>query len=301
MYRAETAAFEAVACVLPDAKVIDVCREDGELYAATEDGLYRSADGIERWQERAELADGISAVTVGPDGDTVYAGTIPPRIYRSDDGGHTWRRLEGFEAIPTADNWFLAPHPPHVRTLVVHPDAPDRLVAGIDGGGVYASEDRGATWELRTTGISQYVHHLLVLARDRWVAATDTGLFGTTTAGEWWTYLNAPEMKHRYFRESFRDDDAIYAGGARSHPGAWRRVDSAEAGLYEIRWTGGEPGMARVAYPGEPAELVNTGDHRRGETIAGTTGGRLLRREGGSWETAGQVPGAPQVRKLRLV
>ncbi|MGE0640153.1 MAG: WD40/YVTN/BNR-like repeat-containing protein [Thermoanaerobaculia bacterium] len=78
--------------------------------------------------------------------DRLLAGSSAGHVYRSDDGGLTWRNA-GIE-VPFA-GWV-------VGTLVFDPDRPSRLWAGlwgIWGGGMAAvSDDLGATWEPRPLG-----------------------------------------------------------------------------------------------------------------------------------------------------
>ena len=40
-----------------------------------------------------------------------YAGTEPSAIFRSDDGGETWRNCEGLINLPSAGKWSFPPRP----------------------------------------------------------------------------------------------------------------------------------------------------------------------------------------------
>src|SRR5213594_1481489 len=71
------------------------------VYLGGNRGLYRSTDRGERWErlgfsdERAE----VWSVLVHPSHPrTLYAGTSPVGVYRSDDDGQTWRKLPGATA-----------------------------------------------------------------------------------------------------------------------------------------------------------------------------------------------------------
>src|SRR3989442_12112042 len=65
------------------------------VYLGGNRGLYRSTDRGERW-ERLGFSDEqaeVWSVLVHPvNPRTLYAGTSPVGVYRSDDGGETWRK-----------------------------------------------------------------------------------------------------------------------------------------------------------------------------------------------------------------
>ena len=66
------------------------------VYLGTRSGPYRSTDRGERWERLDFPADGIEvwSIFVHPGNPRVlYAGTSPVGVYRSEDGGDTWRRL----------------------------------------------------------------------------------------------------------------------------------------------------------------------------------------------------------------
>src|SRR4051794_16333927 len=80
---------------LADCNVYALCRANGSLFAATADGVYRSADDARSWQ-RVGLA-GCKVMTVQPsssDERLLYAGTQPPALYQSRDGGESWTEVE---------------------------------------------------------------------------------------------------------------------------------------------------------------------------------------------------------------
>jgi photosystem II stability/assembly factor-like uncharacterized protein len=112
------------------------------LFAATGDAVARidSPDG-ERFDVALSLeGNGVQCLAIDPgDPDRVYAGTFDRGLYRSRDGGQTWRQVG--DAIP------------HKRVLSVA-FAPARrangqaaIYAGTEPSNLYRSEDDGATWE----------------------------------------------------------------------------------------------------------------------------------------------------------
>ena len=79
----------------------------------------------------------------------LLAGTKPAGLLESWDGGRTWQRNQALGDHPSADSWN-----PGAAGLVLHtivPDPADRqkFWVGISAGGVFATEDGGATWDRR--------------------------------------------------------------------------------------------------------------------------------------------------------
>ena len=62
-----------------------------------------------------------------------------PQFYRSTDGGQTWQLVEGLGSGEEAEDMVVA--------FEWDPQSPERVYAGTDGGKLYASNDRGETWQ----------------------------------------------------------------------------------------------------------------------------------------------------------
>ena len=88
-------------------------------------------------------------MAVSPTNGAVYAGCEPSMLFRSDDGGATWRELESLRSIPSAPTWSFPPRPwtSHVRWIAPSPHDAGLLLVGIELGGLMWSEDGGETWE----------------------------------------------------------------------------------------------------------------------------------------------------------
>jgi hypothetical protein len=145
--------------------------------AARQAQLWRSDDRGQSWQVLPRPGGAqalISALAVDPtDPDVLYLagpsqpGSPPAGLERSLDGGRTWS-LKG-DAIdgPTA-----------IRTLLVDPRHPRRVLAGSEQGGVFSSEDRGETW-YALTGLES------VRVRSLAVDETVGRLYAATSDGIW--------------------------------------------------------------------------------------------------------------------
>ena len=152
-------------------------------------GAYLTTDGGATWS--ATLPTGHEPVTAVEfalhDTNVAYAGTASA-IYRSEDAGGTWSR------VTAGPVWG----PRGVRAGVpidfaVDPRDARRLFANNYGGGVFLSEDGGATWCAASRGMTgAQLHDIAVDPTDPRRAATigRTGPFLTTDAGKTWTGLN---------------------------------------------------------------------------------------------------------------
>ncbi len=134
----------------------------GPLWASGgERGLYRSRDGGKTWSAVLTISPetGITDVVMDPSNpDVLYAASYQRRrhvgvlvgggpesaIFKSTDGGQTWRRLT--KGLPQGDLGRIA--------LAVSPQRPNVVYAHIqtaakERGAFYRSEDGGETWERR--------------------------------------------------------------------------------------------------------------------------------------------------------
>jgi photosystem II stability/assembly factor-like uncharacterized protein len=115
------------------------------VYAGTHEGPYRSTDGGDHWTA-IPLPDGPKEVwsfLFDPrDARVMYAGTSPAAVYKSENGGDTWKNL-GLKAAGHVKMSFDC----RVTRMTVDPSNPRELYAGLEVDGVMRSRDGGETWE----------------------------------------------------------------------------------------------------------------------------------------------------------
>lgn len=258
---------------------------DGDLYAATDAGLFRSADGGSSWTDLDVPTAPVFSVAVGPDG-RVYAGTHPPHVYVS--AGRGWSECYGIQEQPSRSEWDSPVHDEgQVRHLHVPAAQPDRIVAGVERGGVHVSDRRGKQWCERRAGVWDDVHHLHCVDACTYYASTGTGLYRTTDAGHSWTRLDE-DLDRSYFRETIVHDGTLFAGATMGPSTTWTGPNGANGALYESADQGAT--FQSVPYPGEGTEAVLAWAADGSRVYAGTDRGRVLVRENGEWEEWAQAP-----------
>lgn len=115
------------------------------LYVGTQDGPYRTTDAGEHW-ERPSFPDrnvNIFAITYHPTRPNVlYAGAAPVALYRSEDGGETWKRMPAAKAPKNCDMNFAV----RIIRMAVDPSRPDDIYLALEVDGVIRSTDGGESF-----------------------------------------------------------------------------------------------------------------------------------------------------------
>jgi hypothetical protein len=223
----------------PVSMVLDDAR-DGAVYAALNLGhfgskLHCSTDRGLTWQERSvpSYAD-IPADPPHPDAPAgspspqpptlkqiwslesggpnqpgrLWAGTLPGGLFKSDDGGREWALVQSLWDAPERRNWFGGGYDwPGIHSIVVDPRNADRLVVGVSCGGAWVSDNGGADWQCRASGMfAEYMPpprredptiqdpHRIAACRnhpDAMWTQHHNGVFKTTDGGQAWTHVPA--------------------------------------------------------------------------------------------------------------
>lgn len=154
---------------------------DGSWYAALDLGhfgnkLQRSSDRGATWSECAVPAYGegdevgtgdgkppvpatlrlIWSLEPGSSGQPgrLWAGTIPGGLFRSDDHGASWQLMRGLWDLPERRGWFGGGYDqPGIHSICIDPNDARKLRVGVSTGGVWASDDDGATWSQCAKGM----------------------------------------------------------------------------------------------------------------------------------------------------
>jgi photosystem II stability/assembly factor-like uncharacterized protein len=136
--------------------------------------LFRSTDAGKTWKESAtppafpKLPDSEKGRAVGHtfwltpchvnEPNVWYAGTSPQGLFRSDDGGNTWRPFSYINNDPQYREWMGSvqdgtPDGPKLHSIIVDPRNPRHLYFAMSGGGVHESVDGGKTFTTLVKGL----------------------------------------------------------------------------------------------------------------------------------------------------
>lgn len=86
----------------------------------------------------------------------VWAGCEPTSLWRSDDGGVTFEFNRSLWNHPHRPHWAPGAGGAAVHSVVTDPGDASKILIAMSTGGVYLSDDAGASWRPSNTGISAY-------------------------------------------------------------------------------------------------------------------------------------------------
>ena len=202
----------AVAVAQSDPNVVYVGTGESTIRGVTTshgDGVYKSTDAGSTWTHIGlEDSRQVSAVVINPnDADTVFVaaqgnpwGANETRgIFKSSDGGATWRHVLKVDADTGASDLEIDPTNPRIlyAALWNHRRNPWFVHSGGESGGIYKSVDGGENWTELEGGLPKNVGNIGVAVAPSnpgkvyaIVEAAEGGLYVSTDAGENWSNKN---------------------------------------------------------------------------------------------------------------
>jgi photosystem II stability/assembly factor-like uncharacterized protein len=144
-------------------------RQPGVLTAAVDhpvwgSHLHRSTDGGASWASLSAVpqhpagrhANALKAVWHlgwSPDGRRLYAGIDPAGLFFSDDAGASWRDVRALNEHASRAAWEPSRGLFALHSICIDAADPSHLVVGVSAGGVYRSNDAGASWAAANAGV----------------------------------------------------------------------------------------------------------------------------------------------------
>jgi photosystem II stability/assembly factor-like uncharacterized protein len=161
-----------------------------DMWVATCGWVYNSKNAGDNWTRYRDGFDNrrIHDVEIDPcDRDSLYAGSVAG-LYRSNDNGKTWYVVSD-EALV-------------VNTIALTPQRPNRIILGVEGDGVYVSDDKAKTFTRSCDGLRNLT--VTSVAADpekaRRVYASvvfggvSSGVYQSDDAGASWKKLSATKL-----------------------------------------------------------------------------------------------------------
>jgi photosystem II stability/assembly factor-like uncharacterized protein len=172
--------------------------------------VHRSTDGGASWETMGSAPHhpddrGLTAIwhlAPGPASrpDTLYAGIEPAGLFVSHDRAASWQPVAALNDHPTNVSWQPAGGGLALGAVQHDPRDPLRIYCSLSAGGVYRSDDGGASWSPCNRGVraeflpdrypptGQCVHQLLLhpAQPDRLYQQNHCGVYRSDDRGESW-------------------------------------------------------------------------------------------------------------------
>ena len=167
------------------------------LYSSNDGKLIRSTDRGQNWSTVHDFSDMLESFHISTIDGAIYVlprwyTSADPGVYRSDDGGQSWRRLSFGANLKNFIPWDIEEDPNNGMLYVVieigdHPQPYDPPF--------YRSSDRGETWEEVGDDLSWHGQSIQVdpLTSDVYYLTEGGGLFKSTDLGLHWKRISPSE------------------------------------------------------------------------------------------------------------
>lgn len=185
---------------------IQVNPKTSEIFTGTEIGIYSSKDSGNTFSLKGLEGKFIECLTLElNDPSYMYAGTYKNGLFKSDDGGSTWKQL-GRE-IQTKN----------VFDVEIDPNDSQKMYVATDNG-VYMSIDGGETWREINNGIKELWLFSIEIdptnPKIMYVGSDGGGVFKTENSGESWKAINSGliNLYVLMLRLNSKNPNVLYAG-----------------------------------------------------------------------------------------
>lgn len=88
------------------------------------------------------------------DPETVYAGAEDAALFKSTDGGKSWKELSGLRGQGTGPKWMPGAGGMGLHTILLDHQNKDRMYVAISAAGVFRTDDAGKTWKTVNKGLT---------------------------------------------------------------------------------------------------------------------------------------------------
>ncbi len=246
---------------------------------------------------------------------TLYCGVEPAALFASHDGGESWSLSRGLYDHPHRPRWMPSNGGLFLHTIVPDPTNRARNYIAISAGGVYRTEDSGASWQARNTGIrvvfmpekypefGQCVHKIVLHESrpERLFLQNHWGLYRSDNRGDSWQDIARGVPSDFGFTMVMHphDPDCVYILPVESDE--FRCTPEGKLRVYRTRNAGGSWEALERGLPQSGAYETVLRDAMSPDTLDpaglyfGTRSGKLYgsKDEGKSWKKI--VEGLPQI------
>jgi len=257
------------------------------------DGVYKSIDAGKTWKHIGLTpTQHIARIIIHPTNPDIvyvaaqgalYGPTKDRGIYKSIDGGKTWKNVLFVNDLTGCSELTMDPNLPHIMyaTMWEHQRKPWKVISGGEGSGVYKSKDGGETWSKIEKGLPDELGKMAITIcpsntnKLYALIESDTekdlgGLFVSNNAGESWSRIsddNRLTQRAWYYIEVFvdpLDENTVYvlsAPALRSLDGGktWERITGTHGDFHDLWINPDNPKNLCIANDGGAAISFNFG------------------------------------------
>ena len=194
----------------------------------TTNGLFQHDEDANQWNHFGYNDTTISAVAFDPQDRNVIYTTTLNGIWRSLDGGKSWRMT---------NSWDMT----EGRDVAVDPNTPSHVYLALPDG-IAVSTDRGQTWQRREKGLPERGKYTQTIEVDRTqanrvLAGCEKGIFLTNNAGKKWRQVLPTETTVNDLEQSPH------------HPNEWLAVTDTHGA-----WSSTDGGLSWAQIKGMPSD-----------------------------------------------
>lgn len=174
------------------------------IYAGTQFGVYRSDDRGDHWEALESPREGMDVWSLAfhpSNPDIIYAGYEPCTIYRTENGGESWKQMNTDRVAYPNVTTYMPPLAKRVIGIAADPSDPSDMYASIEVGGLLASRDGGESWDSITDGLYTENHTVDLHGVQVSSAAPGTvfiiaqiAMFRSRDRGHRWEHIRFGEM-----------------------------------------------------------------------------------------------------------
>jgi photosystem II stability/assembly factor-like uncharacterized protein len=140
----------------PGSKAEDLVGPEGFPKGESNKFVYEGEAGTHKWYDGTQHPWEFKRIWhLEPsltDPDTVYAGAEDAALFKSTDGGATWKELSGLRKTK-GHLWQPGAGGMAVHTILIHPKDPKRIFVAISAAGAFRTDDGGLTWKPINKGL----------------------------------------------------------------------------------------------------------------------------------------------------
>jgi Fibronectin type III domain/RTX calcium-binding nonapeptide repeat (4 copies)/Domain of unknown function DUF11 len=236
------------------------------------------------WLGPGNVGGRIRALVVDPRNlQTIWIGGVAGGIWKSVDGGGSWKPEDDFMANLAVSTLVISP----ADSNVLYAGTGESFVSsGLRGNGVFKSVDGGTSWtQLPSTAGADwlYVNRLAIDPRDARVllAATSTGLFRSVDAGVSWTRVLSSVVADVQVDANGNAVASAYADAWSSRDGGvtWTAASGLPGGRTEVAFAPSAPGTVYASVAANGGEIWRSTDFGRTYALR-STGANYLASQG---------------------